>query len=444
MARTRRIQAAEARRDAIMAELGTLDDAVLERNSDLTDEERPGYEALETELTDVTTNLQRMMEREQAVERSRALAAELGTLPPAGGRADPEAGAIYRSNYEGPHDPLMDVWRAQTQNDPDAQDRIRRHNERMIERVSILRASDRGDFGGLIIPEYATDDFAEVAREMRSFLNSLTSRPLTRSPVVVPIGNVGASAGTPAAENTAYVTADISSTPLTLTARTVAGVAEVSVEAVEFGTLETPILFGDMISAYQEHFDYQAFHGTGNNNTHLGVFNTPDGNFVHGGSVDDFRATYEAVLRAAAEIRSVDKRTPTHVCMSSLRWYSLMASTDDQGRPLMAMPSSFPSNVGGGAESRVFAGLSVVVDDNIIPTGGGDENILVYRASEAVLREQNGGNPATIRVDQAKAAQGTVIFVARGFSIFSMGRRPKSFCIIGDVPEPTFGVEGLS
>jgi hypothetical protein len=78
------------------------------------------------------------------------------------------------------------------------------------------------------------------------------------------------------------------------------------------------------------------------------------------------------------------------------------------------------------------------VDDNIVPNAGTDDAIVIYRAAEYVLREQNGGNPATLRVDQAKAAQGTVQFIARGFSIFSAARRPKSTTIVEDMPEPAF------
>lgn len=437
--KTKRILALEARRDAIGAELGKLDDLVLERGADLDGDEKDSYDAFEAELATVAADLKRQYERESLVNESLAMGATVGAGRPAAKPGPAEDEPIYRADYAGDNDPLMDVWRAQTQNDPDAQTRIRRHNDLMVKTgVQILRASGRSDFGGLVVPEYAIADFAEIAREQRAFLNSLNSRPLTRSPVVVPLGSVGATMGTPSAENIAYSTANVASTALTLTARTVAGVAEVSVEAVEFGTLETPILFGDMISAYQERLDYQCLHGDGNNSTHLGLFATPSIQTLDGSGVSSFQETYAACLQAAAQVRTVDKRTATHVLMSSMRWYSLQAATDGYGRPLMADTTTFPQNVGGSVPGRVFAGLQVVVDDNIIATNGDDTNIVVYRAQELVLREQNGGNPATIRVDQAKAAQGTVQFIARGFSIFSAGRRPKSVCVIEDLPEPTF------
>jgi HK97 family phage major capsid protein len=444
--KSKRLVALEARRDALKTALDAADELVIERAQALSDDELQTYEANEKELGEVAGDIKKIVDRENTITRSIELGDSLGSAVDKGkgrqGEGADEDGLIYRE-AERDSTPLLDIWRAQTQLDPDSIDRVRKHNEFMAKKIDILRASDRSDFGGLIVPEYATNEFAEHAREQRGFLNSLPSRPLTKGIIVIGRSVEGAEVGAHV-ENSPFAENDIETEPLTLTAKTIAGVAEVSIESVEFGTLEESVLFGDLIAAYAEKFDYQAFWGTGANGQHKGIFVPGQGyQRFSGATIDTFRDMYGACLQGAAQIRSVDKRIATHVVMSSARWYSLIAATDLDGRPLISMPMSAPVNVGGATSAGfapiTFAGLNVVVDDNIVD-GGDDDRIVIYRAAEFVLREQNGGNPTTIRVDQAKASQGTVQFIARGFSIFSGERRPKSVVIIDDMPEPTFAL----
>ena len=68
---TMRIKALEAQRDALHAELEALDNAVIERGSDFTDDERAAYDAKQAQLDTVTGELPDLIKREQEVARSR-------------------------------------------------------------------------------------------------------------------------------------------------------------------------------------------------------------------------------------------------------------------------------------------------------------------------------------------------------------------------------------
>lgn len=450
MKKSKRVLALEARRDTLNAELGRLDDAVIERGAELDETEQATYDAHSAELEQVNGDLRTIIQREQQIDESRRLGNELGG---AANRNDGKQGddddAIYRADdFTGPG-PLMDIFRAQAAQDPEAIERVRKHNDFMAKKINLLRASDRADFGGLLVPEYATSDYVLMPRGGRAFLDSLNSRPLTRGTIIIGRQTVKARAASPAAENIAYITTDVANEPLTLTAKTIAGVVEVSVEAVEFNQLEEPVLFADLTEAYNEEFDRQAFWGSGAAGEHLGLFTGAQGfTELDGAGVTTYRETYAMLVQGAAAIHTSLKKPATHAVMSSARFFSLAGATDSQGRPLLALNGSAPSNVAGQVpnltdptQGLVIAGLRIVVDDAILEADGDDTRVVVYRAPEFVLREQQNGRPTTIRVDAAKAAQGTVQFIARGFSIYSAARRPGAVVIFENLPEPTFPLE---
>ena len=345
---------------------------------------------------------------------------------------------------------IMDLLRA-ANDDTEARDRLAANRRHVLASDEFLeRAAATGDLGGLVVSQYLVNEFASIIREGRPFANICRGLPLTAFTMVIGRQTQGANVGTPTGsgpaygENQPYPSQDINSTPLTVSAKTLAGVSEASVESVDFGVLDTNLVWSDVIAAYNQILDYRLIWGSGNNAQHTGVMNTAgiDGLVYAGASSLDpeehFRVLHSLVLQAAGRIRGNLKMAATHVVMSSLRWYSLQSATDADGRPLMGFASSSPSNVGGTVPVPTFASLPVVVDDNIIETNGDDDKVLVVRAPELLLWERNGGAPQTIRVDQAKAAEGTVQFIGRGYSAFTAGRYPKAVCLLDNLPEPTF------
>lgn len=454
MSKSQAVLALEAKIADIVRQMNEMDNLVIERGEDFTDEEQTKFDGLSEELTKADENLKKVLKREADVKRANELSQSLGDAtdqnegkPP---KVDVKEQPIYREQGS-EYDPLLDLYNWQVRGSGDAGQRIARHNEAYKDQYAdVLRAAGSTDFGGLVIPEYALEEFADYAREGRPFLNTLRSRPLTRGTIKIAKVDGPASAAAQTAENTAFTTADLSTTELSLSASTVAGVAEVSQQSIDFAELETFSVFEELVSAYQTRLDYLALHGTGANGQPTGIFddgsNWPE---INGEVVSAYAEHWQIVNEAAASVRTLTFRNATHVLMSSNRWHALLSATDSEGRPMHGFVQTQPQNVGGQA-SRVneqvnwFAGLPVVLDDNIIIPGEDDTFMAVYNAREQVLREQNGGMPVTIRVDQAKAAQGTVQFVARGYVIFSGERRPNSGAQIIDLTPPEYPTLAIS
>ncbi len=142
------------------------------------------------------------------------------------------------------------------------------------------------------------------------------------------------------------------------------------------------------------------------------------------------------VTEAASKIRGQDKRMATHVLMSSARWFALMSAMDSEGRPLMGFQGSAPSNVGGTSiGGPTFAGLNVIVDDNVVKTGEDDTFMAVIAAPSLYLAEST---PKQLVCDCVVAHTGSARYVLRSFMAFSAEVRPKSVTIIQDLTPPEF------
>ena len=378
--------------------------------------------------------LAELVERENRLAKSDELTSALGGAINDG---KPKADDAPVYDRESEHSPLADLLMREA-GDPEAAARINKANVSIKE-----RATTSADLGGLVVPHYAVEDYANIVRELRPFADSLNSRPLRSMTTIISRQTDGTdmdTSGDNGSETGQYVSNDIETEPITVTARRIAGVAEVSQIGLDFSAIDDATVWEDMFSAYATRLDYRLWHGTGLNGQHLGVFNTPGLEGLDGTAVATFAAYWSAVGQAKGLVHRHTKARATHLAISSARWSLLEGATDASGRPLLGFTDSAPQNVGGNVTvtSAVFNGLRVVVDDNIIEGGNdiNDDKLVVYSAPELSLYEANSGVPTTIRVDQAKADQGVVQFVAYGYSAFTAERRPKAVVVIEDLPVP--------
>lgn len=441
----KRIDALTKRKAELKELLDEYDDGVSERGSDLDAAEQKLYDAADEELRSVTETLGTLIERERRLEESDKLTSELGTVITVD-RTQTDDGELYRS-ADGEHSVLGDMLARDVAQNPEAAGRLQRYV-----RVTHERATTTGDLGGIVVPQYAVDDYAPLIRERRPFADSLSSRRLTALTTIIGKQTDGTDIDTQASngsETGAYATDDIESTAVTVTAKHLAGVAEVSVMGLDFSALDERGVFEDMFSMYATRLDYRLWHGSGNNGQHLGVLNTPNIGALDGSSVNSYEEYWAAIAQAKGEVRRNVKAPATHIAMSSMRWAMLEGATDPHGRPLLGWTFSSAQNVGGsGSEPErvpTFAGLLLVVDDNIIEDADEEKDTLlaVYRAPELRLYEQNGGAPMTMRVDQAKADEGIVQFIARGYSAFTAERYPKAVQVVSSLPTPDVPLAAL-
>jgi HK97 family phage major capsid protein len=445
---TMRIKALEAQRDALHAELEALDNAVIERGSDFTDDERAAYDAKQAQLDTVTGELPDLIKREQEVARSRELSATLGAAvnrnqgKPAVADITGTEGAveIYRTADDVAAPNLfLDIYRGKS-GDRDANERLASHREAHFD---ILRASAVSDFSGLVIPRYAIEKYQPLAITRRTFLNTLvgtaSAGTLTSASIVIAKETTAPGMGAQSSENTAFSTANWATSSTTINANTIGGYADISVQAIQLGQVRPDRLFQEMLDRYYQEQDRQALWGSGASGECEGVFNADGTQTVNGGyTVNAFAEIYGAVQEAAAKIEINDEREAIYCLMSPGRWRSLLSATDSSGRPIHGEPTSAPQNVGAMIDAngqKWFGGLRVVTSQKVVKSGEDDTVMAVYHPDFAYFEETN---PMALTVDQVSAHTGTVRYVTYGFMLFTPEVRLNSLCLIQNLGVPSF------
>lgn len=432
---SKRLEAMQKRQVELKDLLDEYDDQIVERGSDLDEPEQRAYDAAAEELTTVIETIGELTEREARIAEANKLSVATGERTEK--RQSDDASSPYTA--DGEHNELADMLRRE-QGDPDAAARLQVH-ERDPHALKV-RATTTGDLGGLVVPKYAVDDYAKIVREKRPFADTLTSRRLTHLTTIIPRQTAGVEIGTSGSggsETGAFPSNDIEADDdLTVTARRLAGVAEVGQMGLDFSAIDAPSVYAEMFEVYAERLNYRLWHGTGLNGQHRGVFNTSGLGGSDGSDLESFAAYWAAINSAKWQVHAAIKASATHVAMSSARWAMLSGALDTSGRPLLGFGYSAPQNVGGEGDRPSFCGLPVVVDDSIIEGGlpANDTNVVVYSAPELRLWEQNNGVPTTIKADQPKADHGVVQFIAYGYSAFTAERRPQAVHVIEDLPLP--------
>lgn len=449
----KRIDAIIKRRDEITARLTELDDLVIERGSDFTDDERGEYSGLEAELATVTAPLEGLVKREQDVARSRELGNSLGTAtnanngaPSDGASADDGAGEEIYRDEAGAADFFTDIYRAE-RGDTGAIERVAKHRERTL---PILRATASTDLGGLVVPKYLVDKYQPLAIAKRPFLNSLMGTPayggrLTSASAVIPRETTGFGMGPQTAQNTAFSTANWATEAVTLNAVTVGGYSDVAVQAIQLGQVRTERVFQEMANRYNAEQERQALWGSGTGGEVEGVFNADGTQTVNGGySATAFAEIYGLVQQAASKVEINDERDAVYVLMSPGRWRSLHSATDADGRPLMGDSGTFPMNVGAYIDAqgnKWFGGLRCVVSSKVVKSGEDDTVMAVYNPEFAYFEESD---PYTVTADQVVIHTGTIRFIEYGFMMFSPEIRPNSLCLIQNLGVPAFPMAAVS
>ena len=119
------------------------------------------------------------------------------------------------------HSFMTDLYSAQLKNEPEAQERINRHQRFEVEK----RAMTSATLGGIIPAQYMVDLYAKAARNGRVFANEINNSPLpdVGMSVVIPRLTQGLAAAAQTTQNTAVVTQDVTETDLTIPVNTIAG-----------------------------------------------------------------------------------------------------------------------------------------------------------------------------------------------------------------------------
>lgn len=359
---------------------------------------------------------------------------------------------------------FVDAFRASKMGDARSQQRIARHTEEMEALGRTARADgtletrDVGTaaFGGLIVPQYLTDEFAEVLRNGRAFANACRRLPLPDEGMsfVIPRGQTGTSTAVQATENAAVSETDADfDNDLTVPVRTIAGQQDVSRQTLERGTPGIDrLLMDDLVADYAETLDVQVLSADGTSGTHEGVLEADGINAV---TYTDASPTVPEAWPKLADANQrvgTNRKLPANVIvMHTRRWGWFIASLDSQNRPLVVNDAGAAQNAMGRAADLfgegqlvgTIQGLPVLVDANIpINLGGGtnEDRIITLRRQDAILWEVGDGMPRELRFEEPGGGNLMVKLVVYGYSAFTAERHPVGVSVISGtgLVTPTF------
>lgn len=432
------------KRESKTSMIESIVERAAEEQRDLTEVELANVEALNVEIKKLDERIEQISD----IELRNAKAADLAAKVDAGTKSETRSASpayvvsepMTYTERSG-NSFLADAYRAQFQNDPDAQERIQRHQREMaIEK----RAVSTSNFAGLVVPQYLVDLYAPLARAGRPTADVSRKHQLPAQGMSAVISRIttGTSVAAQTSQNTAAVSQDIDDTTLTVDVFTIAGQQSVSKQALMRGTNIESIVLSDLIRAYHTKLDDLILNGSGTNGQPLGLATMTSGILVtYTATTGTVAGLYPKIADALQQIQSNVYVSPTHVIMHPRRLGFLLAGVDGSNRPLVVPTANNPQNaigVGSGTPSYgansgySILGLPIVTDANIATNVGASTNqdtIFVMDANESHLWEDGTGEPMYVTFEEpnGKVAINIVLF---GFAAYSAERYPKAIAQI--------------
>lgn len=439
-----RLTALLDQRAATKAELDTLLDAVaVEQRSDLTDVESAKFDELRSRIADLDAQRTPLEQRVAEIEAEIAAAEQAAEAVK---RYQPTERPAYDRVARVSHEPS--TYRADNNHevsfvrdlafrsiDPTAPERLSRHaNEvRSLER----RDGAVANYAGLVVPQYLTDLVAPIVRGTRVIADRVTGGTLPASGMTVNISRIttGSSVALQSSENSAVSETDIDDTLLTVNVRTLAGMQDISRQAIDRGTGIDQVIVADLAAAYAQAVESHIInHGTD------GILATSGINAVtYTDASPTLAELYPKLADAVQQVQTNRLLGPTAIYMHPRRWAWMLATLDSTSRPFVVPSAQGPFNgvalneaVTVNAPVGQLMGLPVFTD-SLIPTnlgaGTNEDRIIVTRDPDAFLWEE-AGSPMRMRVDEPGANTLTIRYVLFGYLAFTAGRYPTATSVI--------------
>jgi len=440
-----------SRSNDLLAEVRASLDAAAEADIDLTDEESEKIKASHAEIRSLD---EQIADLEDIAKRD-AIAVEERTAPQESAVRPIVVKSEARTyNAGGENSFLTDAFAARN-GSPQASERIARHqSEEAIERRDIGTSA----FAGLVVPQYLTSQFAELARAGRPFANAIDSQPLPAEGMTLNIsrGTTGTATAVQETQNTGAQETNFDDTLLTVDVRTIAGQQDLSRQLLERGTSSIDsIIFADLVSSYHTELNRGILNDAGTSGTHLGVIPTSGINSVT--YTDESPTVAEIVPKLADAIQKVNSNRylPADlIVMHPVRWGWFTAGVDTTKRPLVVPNAYAPTNASGANDRNAYGqvvgsllGLPVITDASLPTTwssgasntSGTEDVVLVVRSSDIHLWE-TPNTPLQLRFEETTAGSLTVKLLVYGYSAFTAGRYPQAVArIVGTgLAAPTF------
>jgi hypothetical protein len=328
---------------------------------------------------------------------------------------------------------LLDVARGFQGRDPSANERLARH-QREFEvdnpRLAMRAASTSGSFAGLIVPQFLTEMYAPLARQMRPLADCMNHHDLPNEgmTVNVPLLSTGTSVGIQSPENNAGSSTAINDTLLTENVLTATGNITISRQAIDRGTGVDEVAMQDLFNALASVVDSTVI-----NTATVGLLALATN--ISLTSAATLANYWPLIFQGASSIERalLQVGKATHVVMSIPRWQWLTSQLTSSW-PIAGMAASGPDprqlgieisdQYGDAVRSRLGNGMLVCVDANLPLNQGASSNqdvTAIIAAQEGHLWEDPAA-PVYIRAEQPAAASLGVLLVIWEYFAFSWRR----------------------
>ena len=423
----------DASQEAVEAILALAEE---EGRSEMTAEETEKFDAARAELREIDDKITALQAREidlvdLATRSEKAAEARKEVLPMNIKVVSEEK--TYRADSE--HDFLSDAIAAKFGNDSAAADRLARARD---EALSEYRSTS-GNYGGLVVPQYLTEQFAATLASGRPFLEAVTkvALPAQGMNMVIPRGATATGVAAQTTEGTAVTNQTFTESDLTVPVRTFAGQQVVSRQSIDRGTGIGGILLADLYQQYATKVNVSAISGDGTAGGHWGILNTTS--VQTAGWVGTTGASLVAAIHnGLGKVNASRYAAADLIVMHPRRWAWLCAQSDSSLRPLVAIEGYNSFNASGAGMAAGYgpvgsiAGVPVVTDAGI-PTNLGaatnEDRIIITRKADVLFME-DGSAPIGLTLNEVAAASLNVTMVTYGYSAFTAGRYPVATCNI--------------
>ncbi len=415
---------------------------------DLTDTELANIKALGSEMEKLDARIEQLQDLEERRAKVEAITAKIepAETRTAGGARVTSEEPTYHAR--GSHSFLADAISSEFSRDYDAIERIGRYNREVkLEKRDV----GTGAFAGLVVPQYLVDLYAPLARAGRPVADICRKHTLPAQGMTVNISKVttGTAVAYQAAENDTATETNIDDTLLTVNVNTIAGMQDVSKQAILRGANIEEVVLADLISAYNTKLDNGILNGSGSSGEPTGLTTALTAVVTYTDGSPTVSELYPKIVDGIQRVQSAVFQGPNFVIMHPRRLGFLLAGVDGQNRPLVVPNANGPMNaVGtysglGYGQSGQYSilGLPVITDANVtITNGSGSNEDLIYIVSSDEMHLWEAPQmPTYVRFEQpdGKVAIRIVLF---GFSAFSAQRRPLAGSIISGtgLVTPTF------
>ena len=337
-------------------------------------------------------------------------------------------------------------------------ERIRRHQEHMVESMPEHRAVLTSNLAGIVPPQYLLELTAPGLYDGRQTANLMNRYPLPElgEEFNIPRFTTKAQAGTQAAQNTKVQEASPAATNGKFNLSTIAAFGEISRQSIDRGFMVDSLISNEMLMAYNQQLNTELLYGGNNGTDHLTsqrallLANGLGTKIEYTEASPTLIKLWQKIGLQLGALSEARKMRANAIIMSPTLWAKFTTAVDSDNRPLFQQLIQTATNVMGIGDPQMASdgaitsvgtmhAVPVFTDDHITDTfkadnsaqtGGAESRIVLARREDMLLME-SGQGPMTASYDATAATNLMTTLVVYGYIASTVGRYPEGVQIIG-------------